>query len=310
MPPAIPCRQDALPPLEIDGKMVYRYKSHYWKWKLHLWQFLPFYDPRVKAAQDELAAEEADKKKKAEEETEADAAAAADEADATGGGGKRKGSGNSTAGGSGKITTVGSTSKGVAIESEDGEGGRSLSPGVGGSRGFTPPPTCAAITGPDWCHLEDTGTKRRLVSDDERWDDVVRIVPWNSRTLYSATMRNLATKCEAGLKSTDLQHEAAHGLWELASNRSVHHYILNYSEGIPDAVNAAANAYVPPDSSSGEGRSRPPSRYSSRSGHGGDLTTNTNNPVFDSLLTFFETCASRAREPASVGPSTRTTFEP
>ena len=55
----------------MQGKIIYRYKSHYWKWKLSLWQFLPFYDPRMKAAQELIAADE---------EKEAAAAAAAAEA--------------------------------------------------------------------------------------------------------------------------------------------------------------------------------------------------------------------------------------
>jgi hypothetical protein len=183
----------------MQGKIIYRYKSHYWKWKLSLWQFLPFYDPRMKAAQELIAADE---EKEAAAAAAAAEAAAAEAAEAgallkdsrSGGGGGRgsfRGKGAHSPTGGGSFRAKGAQSPTSGRSSPTSAAGGTLS---GRASPTLPAPEDMDIKAPDWCHIEDTGTELRLLSDEERWEDAVRTIPWKPDTLYNLTIRNLATK--------------------------------------------------------------------------------------------------------------------
>ena len=140
----------------------------------------------------------------------------------------------------------------------------------------------------------------RILSDEERWDDAVRTIPWKADTLYSLTIRNLSIKAAAGMKSPDLQYESAHGIWELASNKKVHRHILDYRTGIPDATEGP-DTYVPPNTSDAvEEEGGDGALAAKMAAADAAATAGEPNPVFESLEMFFTRGVYRAREPASA----------
>jgi hypothetical protein len=282
--------QDALPPFEARGKTVYRFSSHYWRWKLSLWQFLPFYDPRVQAAQQRLLA--------------VDVANVARSSPLGGDGGDSAGGvfltevDHDDSGGNGGGSRTGRASP-------NGGGGGS----GGGSDGHG---DSSNVSGSHWCAIEDTDTELRLVSDDARWEDVCHAIPWEKDTLYALTIANLATKAAAGVNSPDLQYEAAHGILELASNRRVHRYILECTPGLPSAEDADAASALAGGGAGVLARVKTGGAAENKDGLGTSITdtegtpvtasipTQPLSPVFDSLGLFFRKGVSRAREPASA----------
>jgi hypothetical protein len=85
-------------------------------------------------------------------------------------------------------------------------------------------------------------------------------------------------------------------MWELASNREVYPRILNYLDGIPDAVEEGALAYTPATPGT-PGTTGTPGEEKVQ------LSSET-NPVFGSLVKLMQEGTCRSRVPTAVRPGT------